>query len=437
MKPDNVQRDGEKPRLSREQRKLIKDAVGTKTPADCGIQTAVWSRAAIGELIAKEFGGRAPSLGTISRYKAELDLQKHPGRPLKGGRPRRVVGSTYTGIIRELLCLTGLSASSLFSYLSTDSYFSEVMGKKATFHNRLDEAGIEAQIRRKARGVDLVNRCCLRLRLLVFRISKGKGGFIAVLCGYEVETGFVNCRIYNVRVACETPIANAANPDEVPLVAKTDEGDVTEYIRFKLPEKEVASFVEESRRRLSLPLTRLEITQRLEPGLTGYATLDRTLRSPWIISKNSGKNRRDTDPGIDSECQGDLQVNIDVGTDQVAVLPHLPMSASKLGDVLSERIDTHNIEVAVPAIAAFKQETRAKLAKEKVNKYRPNHKTAELRLLLKFSKGWPADVEPPHQVHRIRVERWIDGGVDMLNGTPDVGACSCDEPQFLPQWQKA
>lgn len=362
---------GKEPCLSIEQQSIVRNAIQKSTPEAWGVEGTVWSRAAIAQLVSRTFRGKSISLSTVTAYRKIWNVERPEPAERKGGRRAHVIGSPVLEVLRELLSLTGMSASGLFTYLSTDPRLCEILGKKASFYNRLKEANIQAQNRKKGEGLDLVNRFCLRVRLLVFRRPRAKDGFTVVLCGYEVETGFINCRVYNVPVSYEKRSANATYADEALPPAKIAEGDTTEYVRCPLPEAEVANFVAESRRRFPLPLTRLEITQELALSSLWHARLGWILRSPWPIG----------------DRRGDLHLNVEVDTDLVATLCPLSMSVSKLAEVLSDWIDKHNKQVADPAIAEFTRQIKAKLAEVKLTKWHPKPETAELRLLLEFSKG--------------------------------------------------
>lgn len=376
---------GKEPCLSIGQQDVVRNAIHDSTPEAWGIEGTVWNRAAIAQFVSRTFRGKRISLSTVTAYRKSWNIERPEPTERRGGRRAHVIGPSVLEVLHELLSLTGVSASSLFSYLSKDPHLCEIFGKKASFYNRLKEANIQAQNRKKREGLGLVNRFCLRVRLLVFRRPKAKDGFTAVLCGYEVETGFINCRVYNVQVSRGKTIANASDADEALPRSRDVEDDTTQHVRFPLPEAEVAHFVAESRRRFSLPLTRLEITQQFQSGLLWHTPLDQALRSPW-----STDNKR-----------GDLHVNVEVGTDLIATLCPLPMSTNKLADVLSDWINEHNKRVANPAIAEFNRQIKAELAKVKLTGWQREPKTAELRLLLEFSKKIPVGAKAQHQV-RIR-----------------------------------
>jgi len=380
---------GAKRRLTLKQEEFIKKAIIGSAPSMFDIDESEWNRAAIAKLISKSCGGLGVSERTITDYRKRWVIRPPSKLKAKGGRPSHQIDALTMGVIDDLLQLSGLTVSQLFLQLSQDAYMAKLIGKKASFHNRLNEAGLCAVERRPSTLQNLLKRFCMRLRILVFPLrseTKGENKYAGLLCAYEMETGLITCRVFDIQVPSDdiVELSYRATAQRGVCIFK---GSTRSTVYF--PVGVVAEFVKNSYRRLGLPVAKLEITQQFFPSTSDYGELERAVEQMVSAPKSKDVAGSTVAKMTGATVTPLMKVGIEIQHRPVTLLTPLPVTLAQLVGPIKARINAHNKVVAYPAIHKFKREIRDILVKNKTSSWPTKPPPTGVKQLQEFCKLHP------------------------------------------------
>lgn len=380
---------GAKRRLTVKQEEFVKKAIAGNAPATLAIDEPEWNRAAIAKLISRNYEGLVVSERTITDYRKRWAIKPPSKLTAKGGRPSHQIDALTMGVIDDLLQLSGLSVSQLFLQLSQDDYMAPLIGKKASFYNRLNEAGLCAVERKPSTLQKMVNRFCMRLRILVFPIkvdTNGEEKYAGLLFGYEVATGLITCRVFDIQVpsdAIAEPIYSATAQRGVCIL----KGSTSVTVYF--PVGVVAEFVKNSYRRLGLPVAKLEITQQFFPSTSNYGELERAVEQMVSAPKTKDEAGSTVTKMTEASVTPIMKVGIEIQHRPVTLLTPLPVTLAQLVSAIKACVNVHNNDVAYPAIHKFKREIRGILATNTKSSWPKKPPPTEVRQLQEFCRLHP------------------------------------------------